>query len=213
MEKKVRIPALTPHFPGGFASVQQLRLLADIAEQYNGTIKFTGNTVAISAVPPEDQDHLLESLGTKRESFMAKAVRGIVMCSGKPNCPMAKQDSTTLGLALDERFFGRPLPGKFRIGVSACPNSCAEVVTKDIGLFGLPNGYTLLVGGNAGRRPQLGEKIAQNIPAEKVPDLIETILNYYEENGQPGERFNQTLDRVGLTALVEAVIPVEYRLS
>lgn len=55
-----------------------------------------------------------------------------------------------VGFKLDERYHGLELPAKFKLGVSGCPNQCAETCIKDVGFVGMPKGWKILVGGNGG---------------------------------------------------------------
>jgi len=198
MAKPITLP-LAPHLPGGLVTPEQLRHLAQIAEKYEGTIKVAGNSLVILGLTPENQALALTELGIDSQSLSAKAVRSIAVCSGKPQCRRALQDSTSLGLELEKHFYGTELPGKLRIGVSACPNACSEIFIKDIGLYGTAAGYTLTVGGRSDRTAQAGHIIAEKIPPEKVLPLIGKILAYYQLHGKAGERIGQTISRCGFT--------------
>lgn len=210
LNKRLKFP-VTPHIPGGLTSPAELRAIADAAEKYNGVLKIVGNAITILNVSAADGEKILADLGAKPQSFIAKSVRPVSMCPGKPYCPRAVQDSTTLGLMLDSKFFDQRVPGKIRIGVSGCPNCCAEVFVKDIGLFGTAFGYTLIVGGNAGRQAQIGQIIAEKVPSEEIPQIIERILDCYQEKGHDKERMGQFAERLGWDNFKTAVLPETYR--
>ncbi|HWR42032.1 nitrite reductase [Sporomusa sp.] len=196
MSRPTNVP-LAPRLPAGLATPALLRQLAAIAEKYDGSIKISGNTILILGLNPENRAQALAELGGNSQSLSAKAVRGVAVCAGKPHCPRAVQDSTALGLALDNKFYGTELPGKLRMGVSGCPNCCAESFVKDIGLYGVAHGYTLVVGGNSGRQAQPGRIVAQKIPPEAVLPCVNKILDYYRTYGHAGERLGQTVSRLG----------------
>lgn len=210
LNKRVKFP-VTPHIAGGLATPDQLRQLADAAEEFGGTLKIVGNSITIMGLSLADGEKVLTKLGQKPESFIAKSVRAVNMCPGKPHCPMAQQDSTELGLQLDDEFFGQETPAKVRIGVSGCPNCCAEVFVKDIGLYGTAKGYLMAVGGNPGRKAQIAQVVAQGIPSEAVAPIIRDILEYFRKHGQTKERLGQMLDRLGWDEFKAAVIPEQYR--
>ncbi len=210
LNKRIKFP-VTPHFPGGFLTPKELSQVAAVAAKYGGTIKIAGGNVIIMDLNVADGKAALAELGVRPESFIAKSVRAVTMCAGKPNCPMAKQDSTAVGMALDHEFFGRSMPGKLRIGVSGCPNCCAEVHVKDIGLFGTPQGFTLILGGNAGRRAKVGRVVAEAVPSEQVRDIVSAVLQFYEQKGKEKERLGDTFDRVGWEESIAATIPDQYR--
>lgn len=200
----VNLP-LAPRLPAGLATPAQLRQLADIAERYGGLIKIAGNSIVILGLSTENRAQALAELGGNSQSLSAKAVRGVAVCAGKPHCPRAVQDSTALGLALDSKFYGTELPGKLRMGVSGCPNCCAEVFVKDIGLYGVAHGYTVVVGGNSGRQAQAGRIVAQKVAAEEVLPFVSRIIDYYRTYGQPGERLGQTINRLGFEDFAAAI--------
>lgn len=198
-------PPLAPRLPAGLATPALLRQLADIAEKYNGSIKISGNSIVILGLTAEDHVRAVSELGLDNQSFAGKTIRTVAACAGKPHCPRAVQDSTALGLALEDKFFGRELPGKLRLGVSGCPNCCAEVFVKDIGLYGVGCGYTVVAGGNSGRRAQAARVVAEKVPAEATLPLIEKIINYYQTHARPGERLGQTISRLGFEDFAASV--------
>lgn len=210
INKRVKIP-VTPHIPVGLTSPDELRRIAAVAEKYGGTLKIAGGSIIILGLSLADGEKALAELGVKPESFIAKTIRAVSVCAGKPHCPMARQDSTALGLALDSEHFGQSVPGKLRIGVSGCPNCCAEVLVKDIGLYGTAEGFTLAVGGSAGRGARVGRVVAAGLPADTVPGVIRAILAFYRGHGRDKERIGDTLDRVGWDIFLGETIPAAYR--
>ncbi len=209
LNKRIKFP-VTPHIPGGLTTSKQLRQIADIADQYGGSLKIVGNAITIIGLTLADGEKAITELGCQGESFIAKAVRSVSFCPGKPNCPRALQDSTPLGLTLDKEFFGQELPGKLRIGVSGCPNCCAEPLVKDIGMYGTTKGYVLAVGGSSGLKAQVAKVIAKNVPSEEVSPIIHSILVYYRKHGQKKERLGETIDRLGWSEFINEIIPVNY---
>jgi NAD(P)H-nitrite reductase large subunit len=210
LNKKVKFP-VTPHIPGGITCSAQLRKIADIADQYNGSLKIVGNTITIIGLNLADGEKALAELGCLGESFIAKTVRAVAFCPGKPDCPRALQDSSTLGLALDKEFFGQQLPGKLRIGVSGCPNCCIEPLVKDIGMYGTAKGYTLAVGGSSGFSAQIATLVAERVPDDEIAPIIQSILTYYRQYGKTKERLGQLITRLGLDHFCDETIPEKYK--
>lgn len=210
VNKRIKFP-VTPHIPGGLTTSQQLRQIADIADQYGGSLKIVGNTITIIGLSLADGEQAMAKLGCKSESFIAKAVRSVAFCPGKPHCPRALQDSSTLGMALDEEFFGQELPGKLRIAVSGCPNCCVEPLVKDIGMYGTAKGYTLAVGGSSGFHAQVARVVGEKVPAEEISLIIPSILTYYRAHGKSKERLGEIIDRLSWDHFVQQTIPEQYR--
>lgn len=68
-------------------------------------------------------------------------------------------------------------------------------------------GYTIFIGGNMGKFPKIGIKIFDFIENKtEALSLIRKTLEFYKKEGKKGERFRETLDRVGLNKYKEAVL-------
>ena len=212
LNKRIKFP-VTPHIPGGLTASKQLRKIADVADQYGATLKIVGNSITMIGITLADGEKALTELGCKGESFIAKAVRSVSFCPGKPNCPRALQDSTPLGLELDDEFFGQELPGKLRIAVSGCPNCCVEPLVRDIGMYGTAKGYTLAVGGNSGLKAQVATVIAEKIPSEEIAPIIRSILTYYRKQGKTKERLGETINRLSWGEFIKQTIPEKYAVA
>jgi len=146
----------------------------------------------------EDIDKAWADLGMKPGAAIGLCVRSVKICPGTTFCKRGLQDSVAIGSKLDGAFHGRNLPNKLKIGVSGCPNSCADSHTRDIGLIGGPKGWILYLGGRGGVIPRLGDRIAMNIPDEKIFDVVEKVIDIYAEHGQGRERLGNYIDRIGL---------------
>jgi len=51
-------------------------------------------------------------------------------------CIFANIDSISLAKEIDARLFGREMPVKIRISISACPNACTSPLLNEIGIVG-----------------------------------------------------------------------------
>ncbi|MFQ5711720.1 MAG: 4Fe-4S binding protein [Candidatus Geothermarchaeales archaeon] len=127
--------------PAGTLTTEQVAGLGRIAKKYgNGRIHLTTRQgIQIPYVRYERLGEITEELkrnGTPPGSCGPR-VRNISSCVGKPECPRANINSQVLALRIDERFFGRDLPTKLKIGVTGCPNSCAKPQLNDIGIMGV----------------------------------------------------------------------------
>jgi len=85
------------------------------------------------------------------------------------------------------------LPSKFKIGISGCMNSCSEVAVKDMGFMGTPKGFTVMIGGNAGIRPRIGNVLIEHIKPEEVLPIAEKIVEYYKTNAKNYERMGMMI--------------------
>lgn len=144
--------AIAPHIPCGIVSPDTLRKLADVADNYNAAaLKITSAArIAIVGIDEKDVDAVWDELGMSPGFAVGLCVRSVKACPGTTFCKRGMQDSLSVGLKLDEKYNGQQMPGKLKIGVSGCPNQCAETCIKDLGLVGMKNGWKLFVGGNGG---------------------------------------------------------------
>lgn len=199
LQRDKKTYAIAPHVPAGLITSDQLRKLADVADKYNvQAIKITAaQRIALVGLEENDIDSVWQDLGMKPGAAIGLCVRSIKTCPGTYFCKRGFKDSVSIGLKLDDRYHGMNLPNKLKIGVSGCPNSCADNHTRDIGLMGTPKGWTVFVGGKGGTIPRLGDRLVMGIPDEKVLDLVDDIVNLYSDNANNKERLGAYIDRVG----------------
>lgn len=191
--------AVAPHIPCGVVSPDTLRKLADVAEKYNAAaLKLTSAArIAIVGLKEEDIDSVWRDLGMAPGAGVGLCVRSIKACPGTTFCKRGIQDSLSMGMKLDSIYHGMEVPSKFKIGVSGCPNQCAETCIKDIGLVGMKNGWKLYVGGNGGVKPRLALELMNNVPEEEVLAIIKKIISFYKENGKKNQRIGGLIDEMG----------------
>ena len=199
--------SIIPHLPGGIVTPEMLKKIAVVAEKYQGSLRITGNSILISGLTFADSEKVSAELGCQGESVIASSVRAVTFCPGKPDCSRGLGESTRLGLELDKEFWGQEVPAKLRIGVSGCPNCCAEVFIKDIGLYATAKGYRLIVGGNSGHKAQIGRIVVEDLAHDKVTPAIRLLLDYYRKHGESKERLGCTLNRVGWDVFLQEMVP------
>ncbi len=199
--------AIAPHIPCGVVTKEQLRNLADVAEKYDvAAIKITSAArIALVGIKEEEIDSVWKDLGMDLGHAVGLCVRSIKVCPGTAFCRLAKQDSLTMGMKLDEVYHGMTLPSKTKMGVSGCINQCAENCIKDISLVGKKNGWTLMVGGMGTSKPRLADTLIEDIDSDKAIELISKVIDFYNENGKKHERIGKMIDRIGLEPLKAAV--------
>ena len=199
--------AVAPHIPCGVVKPDTLRKLADVAEKHGAAaLKITSAArIAIVGVDEKDVDAIWSELGMSPGFAIGLCVRSVKACPGTIFCKRGIQDSLALGLKLDEKYHGLELPGKLKIGVSGCPNQCAETCIKDIGLVGIPKGWRLLVGGNGGAKPRLSKELVKDITTEEAIELVEKIIEYYKDNARPHQRLGSMIEKMGFDEFKAAV--------
>jgi len=193
--------AIAPHIPGGIITdFNLLRRIADVAEKYGvKAVKLTSaERFALVGLKAVHLDDVWQELGLTPGAAVGLCVRSIKICPGTTFCRLGQQDAVGLGLHLDKKYHGLPLPYKFKIGVSGCPHNCSESSIKDLGLVGTAKGWRVLAGGFvAGLNPRLADVIATNLSDAQALALTERVLDWFKAAGKK-KRLGRVLDEVGL---------------
>lgn len=125
---------------GGKVTVEQLRAIADAAEQYGQDyVHLTSRQgVEIPYVRLEEIDQVKETLaqGDVVPGVCGPRVRTVTACQGAAICPSGCIDTYGLAEELDAHYFGRELPHKFKFGVTGCQNNCLKAEENDVGIKG-----------------------------------------------------------------------------
>jgi len=200
--------AVAPHIPCGVIKPQTLRKLADVAEKYNAqALKITSAArIAIVGVEEQDVESIWSELGMSPGAAVGLCVRSVKACPGTTFCKRGQQDSLTVGLELDRKYHGTVLPGKLKIGVSGCPNQCAETCIKDIGLVGTLKGWRVLAGGNGGARPRLAQEVARDLSTEQALETIDKLVEFYKANGKKNQRLGAMMEKMSIEEFKAAAI-------
>lgn len=94
--------------------------------------------VEIPFVKLQDIDAVKAELaeGGLKPGVCGPRVRTVTACQGNQICPSGNIDTYDIAVKLDERYFGRELPHKFKFGVTGCQNNCLKAEENDVGIKG-----------------------------------------------------------------------------
>lgn len=201
--------AVAPHLPCGVVSSDTLRKLADVADKYNiAAVKVTSaSRIALVGIKEDQVDAVWQDLEMSPGAAVGLCVRSIKACPGTTFCKRGQQDSLGIGMLLDEKYHGLELPGKFKIGVSGCPNQCAENCIKDIGLVGTAKGWIVTVGGNGGAKSRLAQELTRNATTEEALAIINKVIKFYGEKGEKKHRrLGALIDEMGFEEFQKAIL-------
>lgn len=125
---------------GGNLSAENLAKIAEVAEKYgDGHVHLTSRqSVEIPFIKLEDIDAVKEELakGGCRPGVCGPRVRTVTACQGNQICPSGNIDSYHIAQVLDQRYYARELPHKFKFGVTGCQNNCLKAEENDVGIKG-----------------------------------------------------------------------------
>jgi len=196
----------------GDATDAQMDAAADLADRYSsGELRVSHDQNLV--LPWVRESDLPELFAAAREASFATPNIGLltdmIACPGGDFCALANARSIPVAAAITERF--DDLDELYDIGdidlhISGCINSCGHHHSGHIGILGVDKDgsewYQITLGGSDGSdlsgAPQPGKVIGPSFAADEVPDVIESLIQTYRASREAGERFTDTVRRIGL---------------
>lgn len=125
---------------GGNVTARQLEAVARVAEKFgDGHVHLTSRqSIEIPFVHLDDIEKVKAELktGDVEPGVCGPRVRTITACQGAAICPSGCIDTYALAQKLDQRYFARELPHKFKLGITGCQNNCLKAEENDVGIKG-----------------------------------------------------------------------------
>jgi sulfite reductase beta subunit-like hemoprotein len=196
----------------GVLKAAQLRVLADIADEYStgrGHLT-TRENIQFHFVKLENVGaamRLLADAGLTTREACGNTVRNVTACPVAGICTGEAFDVTPYALGVSRYLLRHPdfhdLPRKFKIAFSGCENDgdCAVAGIHDVGLIAQVRGnngtshrgFKVLVGGGLGSLPTEAAVLSDFLPEEELLPTIEAVLRVFLETGN---RKNKLLARL-----------------
>jgi sulfite reductase (NADPH) hemoprotein beta-component len=191
----------------GDASAGQMRAVADLAERLSfDEIRVSHEqNLVLPHVKVTDLAEVWETLaahglGTPNVGL----VSDIIACPGLDYCNLANARSIPVAQRITQRFSDLKRQheiGDLKIKISGCINACGHHHVGHIGILGVDKKgeefYQITLGGSADENAAVGKIIGPAFSYDDVVDAIDSIVATYLEQRREGERFNDTLARVG----------------
>jgi len=203
--------SVVPRMFGGLCTPSDLRAIADVADKFQvPEMKVTGGQrIDLFGVKKEDLPAMwadLTAAGFVSGHAYGKSLRTVKTCIGAKWCRFGTQDSTGLGVKLEELTWGSWMPHKYKLAVSGCPRNCAEATIKDFGVVCVDSGYELHVGGNGGIKVRVTDLLAKVETEVQVLEYCAAFTQLYREEAHYLERTAPWVERVGLAYIKERVV-------
>ncbi|CAN2534262.1 Sulfite+reductase+[ferredoxin] [Methylocapsa aurea] len=191
----------------GDATAAQMRALADAADTYGfGELRVSHEQNII--LPHVKQDDLLALWRDLEAAGLSTANAGlitdIISCPGLDYCALATARSIPIAQAISQRFADlerQRLIGKLGIKISGCINACGHHHVGAIGILGLEKkgveSYQITLGGDPTLDASIGELLGPGVSADEVPDVIESLVQFYLAERRDDEAFIDTWRRLG----------------
>ncbi|MFI6483084.1 nitrite/sulfite reductase [Nonomuraea sp. NPDC050663] len=181
---------------GGQLSLEQLRVIADISNDYGrGTADVTDRQniqlhwIEIEAVP--DIWERLESVGLSTTEACGDTPRVILGCPLSGIDTEELVDTTAAIREVHDRFIGDPaysnLPRKFKSAISGCPAHCTVHEINDVAFVAVTKdgevGYDLFVGGGLSTNPMFAKRLGVFVRPDQVGDVYGGVIGIFRDYG------------------------------
>ncbi|HXW74737.1 MAG TPA: nitrite/sulfite reductase [Steroidobacteraceae bacterium] len=197
----------------GDMTAAQMDAVAALAERLSfGLVRTTHNqNLLLADVRQRDLYELwraLAPLGLAMPNI--GTLTDMIACPGLDFCSLANAGTIAVAKDIQQRFDDLDYLydlGEIEIKMSGCMNACGHHHVGHIGVLGVDKHgeqwYQISLGGSANGFTALGEVIGPSVPQHEVAATIERIVEVYRALRVEGERFIETLRRVGLVPFRE----------
>jgi sulfite reductase (ferredoxin) len=209
----------------GLMSGKQMREVAAVAAEFNGSIRLTRRqNFIISGIPKARLDEVIARVAEIGFPLNANGLyASSIGCIGDPHCNYAVTPTKTKLATIIQQLVGRfgDQVGSLKLNLDGCPHACAQHWTGDIGLQGTtgrgPKGepleaFDIILRGGLGRDAAIGKPLLRRVPSAQVEDQVERLFAGYLERRQPDESFSRFCVRTPdaeLIAIAQGGAPAE----
>ncbi|WP_421932164.1 nitrite/sulfite reductase [Phenylobacterium sp.] len=199
----------------GDATSDQMDVVADLGERYGqNDIRVTHEQNLVLPHVKLDDAHAvftaLAAAGLATPNI--NLISDIIACPGLDYCALANARAIPIAQDIATRFADQDraeLVGELKIKISGCINACGHHHVGHIGILGVDKKgeefYQLTLGGSGAEDAEVGKMLGPALPADRVTDAIDTIVEVYLRERAEGERFLDTFRRTGVAPFKEAV--------
>ena len=189
----------------GLISAEYLEQVAAIARKHQiPFLKITGaQRIAIAGHAPDAVEQIWKEMGQERGPRQLHGIHTIQACPGIRWCKYGRNDSLAMGEKIEASVRDISLPGKTKVAVSGCAFNCCESYIRDIGVFAMRKGWTVVFGGNGGGTPRIGDIVGKDLDDDQVIALIGRCLDFYRDRARKLERAGRLMLRTSVQDLQE----------
>ena len=201
----------------GDASAEQMRCLADIAEQYgfNELRVSHEQNIVLPHVAQADLPEVYQRLcAAQLATANIGLLSDLIACPGMDYCALATARSIPIAQRLSQRYQARERAlGPLKIKISGCINACGHHHIGDIGILGLDKAgvenYQLTLGGRGGLAAKLGDKMGPGFSEDDLVLALDRMLDtFLALRVSSSETFAAAVERVGTEPFRSALYEV-----
>jgi sulfite reductase (NADPH) hemoprotein beta-component len=216
---------VTATIPLGDFTSQQMRILGDLSSAFaDGTIRVTAEQdLVFRWVPTDAVPELYRHLSAAGLGLAdAGTIADVTSCPGAESCKLAVTQSRGLGKLLGDHLREHPelvdRAPDLQIKISGCPNGCGRHHIAGLGFQGsvrkvagkpVPQYFVMVGGGAEGDGVRFG-RLAAKIPARRMTEALERLLDLYVADRRAGETATTFFGRIDVARVKSVLSDLEH---
>ena len=200
----------------GDATSAQMRVLADIAEQFGyDELRISHEqNVILPHVHRNDLPQIYQKLkSAELHTSNVGLITDIIACPGMDYCALATARSIPIAKEISKSFSKIEVQhhiGPLKIKISGCINACGHHHVGHIGILGLDRAgvenYQITLGGDGTQDAHIGTRAGPGFSYDQIVPAVERIVHaYLDLRINAEETFLDAYRRLGLTPFKEAL--------
>ena len=200
----------------GDATSAQMRVLADIAEQFGyDELRISHEqNVILPHVHRNDLPQIYQKLkSAELHTSNVGLITDIIACPGMDYCELATARSIPIAKEISKSFSKIEVQhhiGPLKIKISGCINACGHHHVGHIGILGLDRAgvenYQITLGGDGTQDAHIGTRAGPGFSYDEIVPAVERIIHtYLDLRINAEETFLDAYRRLGLTPFKEAL--------
>ncbi|MCA9565510.1 MAG: nitrite/sulfite reductase, partial [Myxococcales bacterium] len=226
-QRQEGVQMLRIKIPLGRLSLEQMRVLADLSEEYAVGISHvtTRQDIQMHYIDINDTPDMMRRLaevGITTKEACGNVVRNVCACPCSGVCPTETFDTTPYAQAMADFLLGHPdgqnFGRKFKIAFSGCEQeACGLAILHDIGAIAktrvvdgeTQHGFKVYLGGCLGAVPHKAKVYSEFVPVEDMLPLSQAISRVFarlgEKRNRARARFKFVVAKLGIDELRDAL--------
>ncbi|MCY9664817.1 precorrin-3B C(17)-methyltransferase [Paenibacillus alginolyticus] len=186
--------AVSPGIANKKLTAAQLCALGEIVGD-RGDIEYSPHHQLIVRVQTNNPNQITSDLSAL--GLLLSPIGDVAQIKACDFCNLEKGESIPYAEAIHHRIGNLEVPKELKIGFNGCGMACYGAVQQDIGIVYRKEKFDLFLGGKTvGRNAHAAQPVAEGIAPEELVDLVGRIVERYQKEGHPNERFHKFFKRV-----------------
>lgn len=186
--------AVSPGIANKKLTAAQLCALGEIVGD-RGDIEYSPHHQLIVRVQTNNPKQITSELSAL--GLLLSPIGDVAQIKACDFCNLEKGESIPYAEAIHHRIGNLEVPKELKIGFNGCGMACYGAVQQDIGIVYRKEKFDLFLGGKTvGRNAHAAQPVAEGIEPEELVELVGRIVERYQKEGHPNERFHKFFKRV-----------------